>query len=372
MKRPTILTTAGLAALLLASGAGAQAQNIRVRVNDEPVRFYGTQPRMVDGRVMVPLRGVLEQLGATVDWMNQTQTVVATKGDREIDLPVGSHTARINGRDVYLDAPARVIAGSTMVPLRFVGQALGADVAWSDATQTVNINTNGVAAAAVQDDNNYRPSGVDRNDRYYRDNQVARNNGNGRNTQYYRGGRRMVIPSGTVVPVKLDTDLSSNESREGDTFTATVVGGDESAGLPDGTRVEGTVAEAVPSRNGKPGVLTLDVNRLVFPDGATQRITAKVASLDSKSIEHTSSGRLVAKKGNNNEQLKWVGIGAGAGLLLSTLTKGNTLVDTLLGAGAGYLYNQLQHKGAGNVHLGSGTEFGVRMDRQVAFNANRP
>jgi len=370
MKRPTILTTAGLAAMLLASGAGAQAQSIRVRVNDEPVRFYGTQPRMVDGRVMVPLRGVLEQLGATVDWMNQTQTVVATKGDREIDLPIGSHTARISGRDVYLDAPARVIAGSTMVPLRFVGQALGADVAWSDATQTVNINTNGVAAAAVQDDNNFRPSGVDRQDRYYRDNQVARNNG--RSPAYYRGGRRIVIPSGTVVPVKLDTDLSSNESREGDTFTATVVNGDESAGLPDGTRVKGVVSEAIPSKNGKPGVLTLDVNRLVFPDGDTQRITAKVASLDSKSVTRDDSGRLVAKKSNNNEQLKWVGIGAGAGLLLSTVTKGNTLVDTLLGAGAGYLYNQLQRKGAGNVHLGSGTEFGVRLNHQVALNANRP
>ena len=106
------------------------AQGITVTVNGEPVRFAGIGPQQVQGRVMVPLRGVLEKLGAYVDWVPSTRTVVATRGDLDIQLPLGGRTARVNGRSVSLDVPAMSMAGSTMVPLRFVGETLGATVRW--------------------------------------------------------------------------------------------------------------------------------------------------------------------------------------------------------------------------------------------------
>src|SRR5438045_1308168 len=110
----------GLAACLCAGVAGAD--DINVRVNGDPVRFEGAQPRQMDGRVLVPLRGVLEKMGANVDWLPSSQTVVATKGSMELNLPIGSRTATVNGREVRLDVPAMTIAGSTMVPLRFVSE----------------------------------------------------------------------------------------------------------------------------------------------------------------------------------------------------------------------------------------------------------
>ncbi len=125
----------------------AIAQQIEVTVNGEPVRFSGIGPQQVQGRVMVPLRGVLEKLGAYVDWVPSTRTVVATRGDLDIQLPLGGRIARVNGREVLMDVPAMTMSGSTMVPLRFVGETLGAEVRWDAATQTVMIQTNQAVAA---------------------------------------------------------------------------------------------------------------------------------------------------------------------------------------------------------------------------------
>jgi hypothetical protein len=125
---------------LFALSAPVQAQNIRVSVNGDPVRFTGMGPQQVQGRVLVPLRGVLEKLGAYVDWVPRTQTVVATKGNMDLQLRLGSRTAFVNGKEVALDVPATTMGGSTMVPLRFVGETLGADVRWDAQSATVMIS----------------------------------------------------------------------------------------------------------------------------------------------------------------------------------------------------------------------------------------
>jgi hypothetical protein len=322
----------------------AKAQEIQVTVNGDPVHFNGIRPRMIDGRVLVPLRGVLEKMGATVGWLQQSQTVVADKGQMDITLPIGSHTAQVNGRQVSLDVPAMVIAGSTMVPLRFVSEALGANVDWSNATETVAINL-------PDNGGSERPTPpADEHFRAYRN----------------RGEYRRVLPAGTVIPLQLDKDLSSNGSVAGDRFTATVQSGEAAGGLPEGTRVEGVVREAIPAHNGRPGILDLQFRTIVLPAGATRAVSGTVINLDSKNIVRTASGRLIAQRGNN-EQMKWVGIGAGAGLLIGAATRGNVFLDTLMGSGAGYLYNQLREKGASNVHLSAGTTFGMRLNQDIAF-----
>src|ERR1051326_2668230 len=99
------LSITSLSLLAAMCSMAVRADNIAVRVNGERVFFSGTQPRFINGRVMVPLRGVLERLGATVDWNQGTQTVIASKPGTEIDLPIGSHSATVNGRDVELDVP---------------------------------------------------------------------------------------------------------------------------------------------------------------------------------------------------------------------------------------------------------------------------
>lgn len=121
---------------------GSQQDRIHVSVNGEPVAFTGIGPQQVQGRVMVPLRGVLEKLGAFVDWVPSTRSVVASRGNMDLELQIGSRSARVNGKEVTLDVPAMTLGGSTMVPLRFVGETLGADIRWDGVNQTVLITTN--------------------------------------------------------------------------------------------------------------------------------------------------------------------------------------------------------------------------------------
>jgi hypothetical protein len=135
----------------------AFGQQINVTVDGDPVIFTGVGPRQVNGRVMVPLRGVMEKLGAFVGWEPRTQTVTANKSGVDLVLRLGDRNAVVNGRTVILDVPAEYYRGSTMVPLRFVGEALGADVKWNAATYTVNITTTAGSANQVIDPNQYSP-----------------------------------------------------------------------------------------------------------------------------------------------------------------------------------------------------------------------
>src|SRR5437773_4695906 len=122
MKR-SIMRGWAFSAALLALSAVAGADLITVKVNGERIRFQGVGPQEVNGRVLVPLRCVLEQMGATVTWDQNTRTVLANKAGQNIELPIGSHSARVNDRTVDLDVPAMIRYGTTMVPLRFVGEA---------------------------------------------------------------------------------------------------------------------------------------------------------------------------------------------------------------------------------------------------------
>lgn len=124
------------ASLLLSVAALAQ---ITVEIDGNRVNFTNTQPAMIGGRVLVPLRGIMESLGATVDFEAATRTVNAARGTSALSLQIGSTTAYMDGKPITLDVPAQIVRGSTMVPLRFVGEALGAEVKWVGTTKTVKI-----------------------------------------------------------------------------------------------------------------------------------------------------------------------------------------------------------------------------------------
>ena len=184
--------------------------------------------------------------------------------------------------------------------------------------------------------------------------------------------RRVVLARNSVIPVRLDNSLNSKTAHSGDRFTATVLDGKEAAGLPEGTQVEGVVREAIASTKGKPGTLDLEFRRLVTPGGQNRTIMGSLISLDGKGIRRSESGRMTATASKGRDRLKFIGIGAGAGLLIGSLTKGDNLVATLLGASAGYLYNEFGNKPKpGNVNLKAGTEFGIRLDRALTFQTDQ-
>ncbi|OXS58796.1 hypothetical protein B1A99_12550 [Cohnella sp. CIP 111063] len=101
-------------------------------------------PLLIGGYTMVPLRGIFEALNAQVIWNQKAKTVTAKKRDTTIVLTIGARTATINNQTVTLDSPARVLAGHTMVPVRFVSEALGDDVRWDKLSQSVLITTKAV------------------------------------------------------------------------------------------------------------------------------------------------------------------------------------------------------------------------------------
>lgn len=130
----------GIGGAILTSTNSKPVVPIKVLINSVPQTFP-QPPVMINNRVMVPLRGIFEALGAEVKWDPQTQAVKATKGSTTIELKIGDSTAYKNGQSVTLEPPPQIVNGSTMVPVRFVSEALGAEVKWDGATQTVNIFT---------------------------------------------------------------------------------------------------------------------------------------------------------------------------------------------------------------------------------------
>jgi hypothetical protein len=118
-------------------------QPIKVLVNGRAVQFGFVKPHVIEGRVMVPLRGVLQRLGATVTWNPEDRSLTALRGDRDVYLPVGSRLAQVEGRPISLEAPARIVRGTIVVSLQSISESLGAEVTWDYKTQTVKISTMG-------------------------------------------------------------------------------------------------------------------------------------------------------------------------------------------------------------------------------------
>lgn len=120
--------------------ARAQLQPIPVFVDGTQVGF-DQPPVVIGGRVLVPLRGVFERMGAVVLWNAATNTVIATRGSTQVQLVIGSRQAFVDGNAVGLDVPPLIMGGRTLVPLRFVSEAMGAQVDWDDNARTVYIVT---------------------------------------------------------------------------------------------------------------------------------------------------------------------------------------------------------------------------------------
>lgn len=102
---------------------------------------FEVEPRIVDGSTLVPLRKIFESLGAKVDWAQETETVTATKVDTVITYKIGDTHYTKDGKTALIPVAGRVIDGSTLVPLRFVGEALGATVGWEGNSSTITISS---------------------------------------------------------------------------------------------------------------------------------------------------------------------------------------------------------------------------------------
>lgn len=116
-------------------------QKLVVTVDGKPVEFRTGQPVTYQGRVMVPLRGVFEAIGAYVEYDPANHTITAKRNGEDVYLKLGSKIARKNGAEILMDVRPQVLRKTTMVPLRFLAEALGAKVGFDKANNVVAITT---------------------------------------------------------------------------------------------------------------------------------------------------------------------------------------------------------------------------------------
>ncbi|MDK2784787.1 MAG: hypothetical protein PWR11_653 [Bacillota bacterium] len=123
----------------MATPAG-DPKTIKVFVNGNQVNFPDQQPYIENGRTMVPVRFVAEALGAKVD-CSKDGVVSIDKGDIHIRMKIGESKAAVNGVVKTFDVRSVLTKQyRTMVPLRFVSETLGAAVNWDAKTRTVKID----------------------------------------------------------------------------------------------------------------------------------------------------------------------------------------------------------------------------------------
>jgi hypothetical protein len=111
------------------------------RVGDE-TRTLDAPPVIVNGVTFVPLRFIGEALGSEVQWNDALKVVMLQRSARRLQLTIGSKLAIVDGQIVELLEAPRIINGRTMVPIRFISEAFGADVQWNPETRGISIVVN--------------------------------------------------------------------------------------------------------------------------------------------------------------------------------------------------------------------------------------
>jgi len=130
------------AVVQIAIGSTKATINSKQVVLDQP-------PIIENGRTLVPFRFIGDAIGAKIGWDSKKKEVSYVFGDMNIVLTIGSTTAIVNGKKTTLDVAPKILSGRTMVPVRFISEALGAKVDWDGKTRMVTITLGGKVAQAV-------------------------------------------------------------------------------------------------------------------------------------------------------------------------------------------------------------------------------
>lgn len=136
-----LLTFTLLLSTLVSAQTSDTEDDIKVSLNGSKITF-DINPFIDDSnRTMVEARGITEALGATIDWDSDTRTVTIEKDDLIIKLVIGESIYSINGVTKTMDTASVVVNGRTMVPVRFVSEALGQVVSWDGVNKSVVLTT---------------------------------------------------------------------------------------------------------------------------------------------------------------------------------------------------------------------------------------
>ena len=99
----------------------------------------GTNPIVLHNRILLPIRTIVETMGGSVSWNNETKTATLQYEQNEINMTIGNTTAYVNGETKTLDVAPIIVNEQMMFPIRFIAENFGFSVDWEKQTQTVII-----------------------------------------------------------------------------------------------------------------------------------------------------------------------------------------------------------------------------------------
>ena len=129
-----------------------ETKNITVYLNNKQISF-DVPPVVENGRTLVPVRAVLERMGLVVGWDQETASVTASGNGDRILMKINEHYITVNGMQHYIDTAPKVIDGRTMIPIRLVIEWIGASVFWANETRAVYIDYNPKRRIMLKDEN---------------------------------------------------------------------------------------------------------------------------------------------------------------------------------------------------------------------------
>lgn len=106
---------------------------------DGNVYSIDAAPFIENGRTLVPVRYLGDAIGATTNWDGTTKTVTLTKGDTVVTIVIGESNIAVNGQASPLDVAPVIQDGRAYLPVSAIAQAFGYTVSWDQATQTVSL-----------------------------------------------------------------------------------------------------------------------------------------------------------------------------------------------------------------------------------------
>lgn len=122
---------------MLVFSAGA-ADGITVILDGNELSF-DVPPQIINGRTMVPIRAIFEALGAEVKWDDTTKTVTATIDDYVVKCRIDNRIMDICGERITMDVCPVIVDGRTLMPARFAAEAFGCSVGWAAPIKTAYI-----------------------------------------------------------------------------------------------------------------------------------------------------------------------------------------------------------------------------------------
>lgn len=140
LKRITAIVLICVTFLLMSAISVSAQENITVLFEGRRI-FFDVLPQTINGRTMVPIRGIFETMGAKVVWDNSTQSATCTKGGTTVKMTLDSPIVYVNNQPIKMDISPVMVNDRILAPARYVAESFGYAVEWNENTSTVSIYT---------------------------------------------------------------------------------------------------------------------------------------------------------------------------------------------------------------------------------------